>query len=49
MSMKIVMICSVLWILGLLSGYTMAGHIHILLLMAVIIMLVKEIHELRYL
>ena len=36
-------ILGVLWLLGLVSNYTMGGFIHILLLIAVIVVLVNVI------
>jgi len=33
----------VLWVLGLVSSYTMGGFIHILLVVAIIILLVRVI------
>jgi hypothetical protein len=32
-----------LWLLGLLSGYTVSGFIHILLVIAIIMILVRDI------
>jgi hypothetical protein len=37
----------VLWLLGLLSGYTMGNFIHILLVLAIIIVLVRVIQGRR--
>ncbi len=37
----------VLWILGLVSSYTMGGFIHILLVIAVVLMLVRFIRGRR--
>lgn len=39
----------VLWLLGLVSGYTMGNFIHILLVIAVIIVLVRVIQGRRIL
>ncbi|ALC17285.1 hypothetical protein DSOUD_2532 [Desulfuromonas soudanensis] len=39
----IVVILIVLWLLGLVSSYTMGGLIHILLVIAIIIVLVRII------
>ena len=39
----IAMILIVLWLLGLVSSYTMGGFIHILLVVAVIVVLVNLI------
>jgi len=33
----------VLWLLGLLSGYTMGGVIHVLLVIAIVVVLVRVI------
>jgi hypothetical protein len=38
---SILLILSVFWLLGIVSGYTMDGVIHILLLFAVVAMLIK--------
>ena len=39
----IAVILAVLWLLGLVSSYTMGGFIHVLLVLAVIIVLVRVI------
>lgn len=39
----IVVILIILWILGLVSSYTMGGLIHVLLVIAVVIILVRVI------
>ncbi len=39
----IVVILLVLWVLGLVTSYTMGGFIHILLVIAVIVVLVRLI------
>jgi len=39
----IVVILLVLWVLGLVSSYTMGGLIHLLLVVAVIVVLVRVI------
>jgi uncharacterized membrane protein YtjA (UPF0391 family) len=39
----ILVILLVLWLLGLVSGYTMGGVIHILLVIAVIVLVVRLI------
>ena len=39
----IAMILIILWLLGLVSSYTMGGFIHILLVLAIIIILVRII------
>lgn len=33
----------ILWLLGLVSGYTMGGFIHVLLVIAIIVVLVRVI------
>ena len=43
----IFVILLVLWALGLLTGYTMGGVIHILLVVAVVVMLVQVIQGRR--
>ena len=45
----IAMILMVLWILGLVTGYTIGGFIHILLVLAVIVILVNLIQGRRVL
>lgn len=37
----IIAILLILWLLGLISGYTMGGVIHILLVIAVIVLVVR--------
>ena len=39
----IAMILIVLWVLGLVSSYTMGGFIHVLLVIAVVVILVNVI------
>jgi hypothetical protein len=39
----IFVILLVLWLLGLVSGYTLSGFIHILLVIAVVILLIRVI------
>jgi hypothetical protein len=39
----IVIILVVLWLLGLVSSYTMGGFIHILLVIAVVVVLIRII------
>jgi hypothetical protein len=41
------LILLVLWVLGLVSSYTMGGFIHILLVIAVVIVLVRVIQGRR--
>jgi hypothetical protein len=39
----IFVILLILWLLGLMTGYTMGGVIHILLVIAIVVMLVRVI------
>jgi len=43
----IAMILIVLWVLGLVSSYTMGGFIHVLLVIAVIVVLINIIQGRR--
>jgi hypothetical protein len=43
----IAVILTVLWVLGLVSSYTMGGFIHILLVFAIIVVLVNVIQGRR--
>jgi hypothetical protein len=43
----IAVILTVLWVLGLVSSYTMGGFIHILLVLAIIVILVNVIQGRR--
>ena len=43
----IVVILIVLWLLGLVSSYTMGGFIHLLLVLAVVVVLVEIIQGRR--
>lgn len=43
----IAVVLIVLWLLGLVSSYTMGGFIHILLVLAVIVVLVRVIQGRR--
>lgn len=43
MLMTIVMILVVLWLLGMVTSYTMGGLIHILLVIAIVVVLVRVI------
>jgi hypothetical protein len=43
----IVVILVVLWLLGLVSSYTLGGFIHILLVLAIIVLLVRIIQGRR--
>jgi Family of unknown function (DUF5670) len=39
----IFVILLILWLLGLVSGYTLSGFIHILLVVAVVVLLIRVI------
>ena len=39
--------CSILWVLGLVSGYTLSGFIHILLVIAVVVLIINLIQGRR--
>ena len=39
----ILVILLILWLLGLVSGYTLGGFVHILLVIAVIVVLIRVI------
>ncbi len=39
----IFVILVILWLLGLVSGYTMGGFIHILLVIAIVVVLIRVI------
>ena len=43
MLMTLAMVLVVLWLLGMVSAYTMGGLIHVLLVVAVIVILVRPI------
>jgi len=43
----IFVILLILWLLGLISGYTMGGVIHILLVIAIIVLLIQVIQGRR--
>lgn len=43
----IVIILLVLWVLGLVSGYTIGGLLHILLIVAIIVVLIRVIQGRR--
>jgi hypothetical protein len=45
--MTLVVILVVLWLLGLVTSYTMGGLIHILLVIAIVIILVRVIQGRR--
>jgi len=36
-----------LWLLGLISSYTMGGFIHVLLILALVVMLIRIIQQTR--
>lgn len=43
----IAVVMVVLWLLGLISGYTMGGIIHILLVIAIVVVLIRIIQGRR--
>lgn len=43
MLMTVVVVLLILWVLGLVTSYTMGGLIHILLVVAIIVILVRVI------
>jgi len=43
----IALVLVILWLLGLVSSYTMGGFIHVLLVIAIIVVLVNIIQGLR--
>jgi hypothetical protein len=43
MLMTIFVILVILWLLGLVSGYTIGGFIHILLVIAIVVVLIRII------
>jgi hypothetical protein len=43
----IVVILVILWILGLVSSYTMGGFIHVLLVVAVVVILIRVLQGRR--
>jgi hypothetical protein len=45
----IAIVLAVLWAVGLISSYTMGGYIHILVVAAVVIVLVRLIQDRRHL
>jgi hypothetical protein len=47
MLMTIAIILLILWLLGLVSTYTMGGFIHILLVVAIVVVLVQFIQGRR--
>jgi len=44
---SIVVIFLILWLLGLVSGYTMGGVIHILLVIAIIVLVIQLVQGRR--
>ena len=47
MLFAIAMILLVLWVVGLVSSYTMGGFIHILLVIAIVVVLLRVIQNRR--
>ena len=47
MLLTIGVILLILWLLGLLSGYTMGGVIHVLLVIAIVVVLIRVIQGRR--
>jgi hypothetical protein len=45
----IAIILIVLWLLGLVSSYTMGGFIHVLLIIAIVVILIRVIQRRRIL
>ena len=43
MLMTIFVILLVMWLLGMVSGYTIGGFIHILLIIAIVVVLIRVI------
>lgn len=43
----IVAVCLILWLLGLMTSYTMGGLVHILLVIAIIVVLMRLIQGRR--
>jgi len=43
----IAMILGVLWLLGMVSSYTMGGFVHLLLVLAIIVVLIRVIQGRR--
>ncbi|MCK9336889.1 MAG: lmo0937 family membrane protein [Arcobacteraceae bacterium] len=44
---SIALILIILWVLGLVSSYTMSGFIHVLLVIAVVVILIRVIQGRR--
>jgi hypothetical protein len=49
MLLAIALVLGILWLLGLVSSYTMGGFIHLLLVLAIIVVLVRVIQGRRVL
>jgi len=49
MLITIIVILLVLWLLGMITSYTMGGFIHILLVIAIVVLLVRIIQGRRVL
>ena len=47
MLMTLAIILIVLWLLGMVSAYTMGGFIHVLLVLAIVVILVRVIQGRR--
>ena len=43
----ILVILVILWLLGLISGYTIGGFVHILLVIAIVVVLIRVIQGRR--
>ena len=43
MLMTVVMVLIILWLLGMVTAYTMGGLIHVLLVVAIVVVLVRVI------
>jgi len=49
MLLTIAVILGIMWMLGMLSSYTMGGFVHLLLVLAIIVLLVRVIQGRRLL
>jgi len=47
MLLTIAVILGILWMLGMLSSYTMGGFVHVLLVLAIIVVLIRVIQGRR--
>jgi len=47
MLLTIAVLLGIMWMLGMLSSYTMGGFVHILLILAIIVVLVRVIQGQR--